>query len=154
MYRGVLVLLFIVSSFGAKAQAFSDLTLQDFKKGIFRYQNGLYEGGIITRTKKWQIEEYPSLNLKIKFRINWIGDFEYHLTPVAVSDPASEGMLGKIVKVKVLGVKDGVYQVLVQNGRKLEKVAIKMLAENPRDQSNFFAVMNSMKVKGDWASRN
>jgi hypothetical protein len=147
MLRGVVTILLVFAGYISFGQN-SDLTLNDFKTGVFKYQTGKYKGGIITRTKKWQVEEYPDLNMKIKFRIDWIGNFEYHLTAVVVSEEASEGIIGKVIKVKVLGVKDGVYEILVQNGRKFEKVKVSLLEANPRKQPNFFWVMNSMKVKG------
>lgn len=143
MVKWVLVTMFAFTSiYSSQAQTnLRNLTFDDFKMGIFQYTNGKYKGGKITRTSKWQIEEYD--NLKLKFRIDWIGNFEYHLTCVQVNDEVSNVMLGQIIKVKVLEVKDDVYSVLVQNGRKLEKISIRMLDNNPKNQKHYFSLMNA-----------
>lgn len=145
MVRGGLLLFFTmligVAAFG-QTNVYNP-TLQDFKEGIYVYKNGEYRGGRITRTKKWQVEEYPHLHLKIKFRIDWIADFEYHLTCVEVSDPASECILGDIIKVKILDVEQDTYSLLVQKGRKLEKIDVQMLDDDPKNQNKFRRVLNN-----------
>jgi hypothetical protein len=148
MWRGLLAFAFIlVFNIASRAQSnIRNLTLKDFRKGIYAYENGRYRGGKVTRTKKWQVEEYPDLNLKIKFRIDWIADFEYHLTCVQVNDPVSDCFVGQVIKVKVLSVKDDMFSVLVQNGRHLETINMRMLDDDPKDQENYYAVINNFKV--------
>lgn len=144
VYVGLMGMLFLFFSNDCFAQNNRALTLQDFKEGIFEYTDGPYKGATVTRTKKWQVEEFPQYAVKFKFRIDWVSDFEYHLTCIAVSDFTHDCMLGKIIKVKVLNLKDNGYTVLVQNGQSLQTVSMSMISPDPRDQNGYFRVMNSM----------
>lgn len=145
VFAGVAGILLLFISGTCFAQNNKPFTLEDFKAGIYQYTNGPYKGATVTRTKKWQVEEYPQYAVKFKFRIDWVSDFEYHLTCVAVSDFTNECMLGKIIKVKVINIKDDGYTLLVQNGRNLETVSMAMISPDPKDQDGYFRVMNSMK---------
>lgn len=144
--RGGIVLVIMFFFLEASAQnTQKDLSIDDFRTGIFEYTSGYYRGGKITRTKKWQIEEYPHLHLKLKFRVRWISDFEYHLTCTKLSDPTTACMLGQTIKVKILGIKDDGFTVLLENDKHFETVEIRMLDSNPKNQENFFAVLNNFK---------
>lgn len=114
--------------------------LEDFKLGTFLYKDGCYKGGKITRTKKWQIEKYPGL--EIKFRIDWVSDFEYHLTFVKVSDKSSKFLLGKVIKVKLLEAEDGgeAYTVVVQNDSFFDIVTLERTYEE-KSEGRIFSFM-------------
>ncbi len=140
--RCVLILFTALSSYFGLAQSgrLTEKQLQDFRHGTYLYKNGYYKGGKVVRSKKWQIEEYPGL--RIKFRIDWVSDFEYHLTFVRISDPISQCLIGKVIKVKILEHDDenATYTVMIQNDSYFESVRLERI-EDERSEGRIFSFM-------------
>jgi len=140
--RKVLILFICLLPWLGQAQSGrpTEKQLRDFRHGTYLYKNGYYKGGKVIRSKKWQIEEYPGL--RIKFRIDWISDFEYHLTFVRISDPISQCLIGKVIKVKVLELdeENETYTVIIQNDTYFESVRLERI-EDERSEGRIFSFM-------------
>lgn len=141
--RAVLVLSFMVCAIFSSAQTsrYTSEQLSRFKEGSFVYKNGDYRGGKIKRTKKWQYEQYSGL--LIKFKIDWVSSFEYHLTFKQVSDPTGGCLVGKVIKVKLLEYKEenNRYTIVVQNDDDFEIVEIERLEIDEKKEGRIFSFM-------------
>jgi len=142
--RGFLIILFLACASFSSAQTSSNYTLEQlerFKQGSFVYKNGDFKGGKIKRTKKWQYEQYAGL--LIKFKIDWISTFEYHLTFRQVSDPTGGCLMGKVIKFKLLEYNEefNTYTVVMQQENNFKIVEIERLEIEEKKEGRIFSFM-------------
>jgi hypothetical protein len=125
----------------AQTSKYTAEQIERFKQGSFIYKNGEFKGGKIKRTKKWQYEQYSGL--LIKFRIDWVSNYEYHLTFKQVSDPTGGCLVGKVIKVKLLeyAEENDMYTVVVQNGSSFKIVEIERIETEKKKEGRIFSFM-------------
>jgi len=81
---------------------------KEFKKGIFKYNDGAYSDIIIERDEKFQVEKNQSGFSK--YKIDWINDTNYVLTYLEVSDKNLEYLIGEKMNVEIIEIlEDGSY---------------------------------------------
>jgi hypothetical protein len=85
--------------------------IANFKEGIFRYEESPYNNTTVIRSRNFQEENHLSTNVKIKFKIIWVSDFEYHLIFNKVSDKTGACLLGKVIKVKILEANENSWKI-------------------------------------------
>ena len=82
-----------------------DCDYKSFKKGNFRnYSEGELTPVIITRKKKVQIEKNFETRETFKFKIEWLSESEYTMTPIikGKNSPAAKRGFDQILHVKLL----------------------------------------------------
>jgi hypothetical protein len=75
---------------------------EKFKKGKFKYIDVRYLDTKIKRTKKKQVE--ISNDFKAKYKISWTSPCEYEMTYTKVREKENKYLLGKTIKVKIIGL--------------------------------------------------
>ena len=114
--KHTLFTLFFISSLIFEGNAQSNYStkkeISNFKEGIFKYEESPYNNTTVTRSKYYQEENHLSTKVKIRFKIDWVSDFEYHLTFNKVSDKTGECLLGKVMKVKIIESNENSWKII------------------------------------------
>jgi hypothetical protein len=85
--------------------------IDNFKEGVFKYEEPPYQNTTVTRSKHFQEENHLSTKVKVRFKIDWVSDFEYHLTFNKVSDKTGACLLGKVIKVKIIEANESSWKI-------------------------------------------
>lgn len=81
-----------------------------FKTGKFKMSDELTGETLIVRTKKYQIEENEKFDMKLKLKIEWIGDCTYTLTPIEdLNNPEKKDFGNHIITCQILELTDSGY---------------------------------------------
>lgn len=80
---------------------------EEFKVGEFRYLDVRYLDTKIKRKKKKQIE--VSEDFKAKYKVVWTSPSEYEMTYTKVREKENKHLLGKTIKVKIIGILEDSY---------------------------------------------
>lgn len=73
-----------------------------FRRGIFKYNDGINSETIIERNNETQIEK--DKNGTSKYKIEWTNDTNYVLTYIEVSDKESQYLLGEKIYVEIIEI--------------------------------------------------
>jgi hypothetical protein len=84
-----------------------ELDCDSFKKGDFKIVDSISGTTIINRSGKYQIEYNTRMNLKAKFKLNWISNCSYELKFIKVLEnpnniPIPENMVLTVKIVEIL----------------------------------------------------
>jgi hypothetical protein len=102
----------IVSEINAQSNYSERKEVSNFKEGIFRYEESPFNNTTVIRSKYYQDENHLSTKVKIRFKIDWVSDFEYHLTFNKISDKTGQCLLGKVMKVKILESNENSWKII------------------------------------------
>jgi hypothetical protein len=106
--------------------------IANFKEGIFRYEESPYNNTKVTRTKNYQEEDHQSTKVKVRFKIDWVSDFEYHLTFDKVSDKTGNCLIGKVIKVKILEANENSWKIYTEFEGKFSTFTMTKTASLPK----------------------
>lgn len=73
----------------------------NFRIGVFKYENPVFSDWTVTRKDSIQIEYDKGSNLKMVGAINWVSDCKYNLTYIEVSDPKQKNLIGVKLTVDI-----------------------------------------------------
>lgn len=100
MKKPILTILVLLFSFYLYAQLDS-VNCQNFRTGKFSYKGEPYNGTIIKRSARRQIEINES-GRKLIYQIDWVNDCEYNLTFLKVKKGNALQKRGDVINVKII----------------------------------------------------
>ena len=91
----------------AQLSQIDSLKCEKFKIGKFKYLDVRYLDTKIKRTDKKQLEISEDFNAE--YAVTWTSPCEYEMTYTKVKEKENENLLGKTIKVKIIGILEESY---------------------------------------------